>query len=127
MLDCPLHTHTSPNTKPDSVRVALPEVAVRLCSSKLAGVAGRSTRHVVLAPVAWSGPTVAGRVTPPKLTSTVFVSLSQKPHTIACLGAAASTMPSPTTLAKRKAGSGASGSTSLRGGAQVSVVPPGVA
>ena len=105
MLDCPLQTQTSPNMKslkvsvvvgvairmvlallaPPSLSVA---VAVRLCSSKLGCVAGRSARHVVILPVAWSGPIVAVMVLLLNWTVTLVVVLEQKPQTIACFGAA---------------------------------------
>ena len=108
MLLWPLHTHTSPNMKSARVMVLPPDVTFRLCLSKLGWVVGRSTRHVVCAPVAWSGPTVAWIVSPRNTTSTAAPS-SENPHTTACLGAAARTMPSPTAAAKRKGTAGAIG------------------
>mmetsp|Transcript_25491 Transcript_25491/g.82160 ORF Transcript_25491/g.82160 Transcript_25491/m.82160 type:complete len:214 (+) Transcript_25491:359-1000(+) len=102
MLLWPLQTHTSPKRTSLRRRVRPPDRASRLCFSKLAPVAGRSARHVVDAPVAWSGATVA-RIVCPRNTTSTEAPASQKPHTTACFGAAARTIPLPTAAANRKA------------------------
>ena len=61
---------------------------------------------MVCVPVAWSGPTAA-RIDSPRNTTSTVAPFSQKPHTNACLGAAARIMPSPTAAAKRKAAAAA--------------------
>jgi len=94
------HTvQTSPKSTPDSVTVFPADVAAIVWLVNPAAVAGSSTRQVVSAPVAWSGPMVALIAAAPSSETVTAAPGSQNPQTIAGLGAAARTMPSPCTLA----------------------------
>ena len=73
------------------------------------------TRQVVSAPVAWSGPTVAWSLPTPSIDTSTEAPGAQNPQTIACFGAAASTMPFPSDLANPK-GIGAGGGAGPGGG-----------
>ena len=90
-----------PNGHPPVKRASLRQKAS--WGSIFSGEGERSTyntRQVVSAPVAWSVPMVALIVLAPPSSETVTAApSSQNPQTIACFGAAASTMPSPWTLA----------------------------
>ena len=98
----PAHTHTAPNSTPDSVIVArvLALVAVMVCSSNEAVVGGSTATQV------WfprHHRVVVSMVLPANVTATVSDGVL-KPHTAACCGADCSTIPSPCSLENRRAG-----------------------
>ena len=107
---CPEQIQTSPNKTLVAViagvGVGQPavQVAVMLYVVKPAVVTGSSARKVVSLPSAWSGAIVAGTVWPLKEKAMDVAEDGAKPHTMACLGAAARIELEPEATANRKGG-----------------------
>jgi hypothetical protein len=112
MLLWPEQIQTSPNKTLVAViagvGVGQPavQVAVMLYVVKPAVVTGSSARKVVSLPSAWSGAIVAGTVWPLKEKAMDVAEDGAKPHTMACLGAAARIELEPEATANRKGGGG---------------------